>query len=349
MAISVRHWYVLMFKQAFTKTKKDLSSLSIKRAYEGKGALEYFIPSMFMRVKQFGTGKYISRKMVVSYVFIRETEGGIRLLKSKMPQLQLITSSESKAYNTQYVKLDDFEMTMVKKIADVYDGQLPCYRSDEYKLDGCDYVKVVDGPFKGIEGRIVTYPGRDSGQVILPIGDLFQVSTGDILSQYIQIIEFGKGNRHPYHMFELHMPRVLEALTRQLTKGEISAEELATMLIFTGRLENLQPSTLNIESQYSGLMLMSYTAAGSEYQADKERWLNTCKELLPKVKAELQNGYQMAMMYASTGDPKIAEQLHKLIDTWLPFKPTQQKKLTIVKMLERFEAIYSQKQQTEFK
>ena len=57
----------------------------------------------------------------------------------------------------------------------------------------------------------------------------------------------------------------------------------------------------------------------------------------------------MAMMYASTGDPKIAEQLHKLIDTWLPFKPTQQKKLTIVKMLERFEAIYSQKQQTEFK
>lgn len=94
---------------------------------------------------------------------------------------------------------------------------------------------------------------------------------------------------------------------------------------------------------------MSYTAAGSEYQADKERWLNTCKELLPKVKAELQNGYQMAMMYASTGDPKIAEQLHKLIDTWLPLKPTQQKKLTIVKMLERFEAIYSQKQQTEFK
>ena len=181
MAISVRHWYVLMFKQAFTKTKKDLSSLSIKRAYEGKGALEYFLPSMFMRVKQFGTGKYISRKMVVSYVFIRETEGGIRLLKSKMPQLQLITSSESKAYNTQYVKLDDFEMTMVKKIAVVYDGQLPCYRSDEYKLDGCDYGKVVDGPFKGIEGRIVTYPGRDSGQVILPIGDLFQVSTGDIL------------------------------------------------------------------------------------------------------------------------------------------------------------------------
>ena len=94
---------------------------------------------------------------------------------------------------------------------------------------------------------------------------------------------------------------------------------------------------------------MSYTAAGSEYQADKERWLINCKELLPKVKAELQNGYQMAMMYASTGDPKIAEQLHKLIDTWLPFKPTQQKKLTIVKMLERFEAIYSQKQQTEFK
>ena len=75
MAISVRHWYVLMFKQAFTKMKKNLSSLSIKRAYEGKGALEYFLPSMFMRVKQFGAGKYISRKMVISYVFIRETEG----------------------------------------------------------------------------------------------------------------------------------------------------------------------------------------------------------------------------------------------------------------------------------
>ena len=344
MAISVRHWYVLIFTQAVTKMKKDLAALSIKRAYEGKGALEYFLPSYFMRVKQLSTGKYVSRKMVVSYVFIRETEGGIRQLKTQMPQLQLITSPESKAHNTQYVKLNDFEMSMVKKIADIYDGQLPCYRSDEYKLDGCDYVKVVDGPFKGIEGRIVTWPGRDSGQVILPISNLFLVSTGDILSQYTQIIEFGKGNRHPYHMFELHMPRVIEALTKQLTKGEIAPDELATMLIFTGRLENLQPATLNIESLYSGLMLMSYTAAGSGYEDAKERWLNNCNELLPSVKAEIQMGLHLSMIYASTGNPKIAEQLHKLVDSWKPFKPSQQKKYTIAKMLAKFEAIYSQKQ-----
>lgn len=347
MAISVRNWYVLVFTQAVTKMKKDLAALSIKRAYEGKGALEYFLPSFFMLVKQFGTGKYVSRKMVVSYVFIRETEGGIRQLKTKMPQLQLITSPESKAHNTQYVKLNDSEMSMIKKIADIYDGQLPCYRSDEYKLDGCDYVKVVDGPFEGVEGRIVTWPGRDSGQIILPVGDLFLVSTGDILSQYTQIIEFGKGNRHPYHMFELHLPRAIEALTKQLTNGEIPPNDLATMLVFTGRLEALQPATLNIESFYSGMMLMSYTAAGCGFEVDKERWLNNCNELLPKLKAEIQTGLQLAMMYASTGNPKIAEQLHNLIDSWIPLKPTEQKKFTIVKMLERFEAIYSQIQDKE--
>ena len=42
-------------------------------------------------------------------------------------------------------------------------------------------------------------------------------------------------------------------------------------------------------------------------------------------------------------DPKIAEQLHELVDSWKPFKPSQQKKYTIAKMLARFEAVYSLK------
>lgn len=122
MAISVRNWYVLIFTQAVTKIKKEFAALSIKRAYDGKGPVEYFLPICFMRVKKFGTDEQVTRKMLFSYVFIRETEAGVREIKRLIPQLKLITTPESKFRQTEYVKVDDSYMSMIKKIANAYSG-----------------------------------------------------------------------------------------------------------------------------------------------------------------------------------------------------------------------------------
>ena len=316
--------------------------MSIRRAYDGKGPIEYFLPTCFMRVNQFGTMKTVTRKMLFSYIFIKDTEPGIRDIKRSIPQLRLLTMPGSKRGDTRYMIISDRDMDMFRKIADAYSGQLPCYRVGDIQLEEGDYVRVVGGMFDGIEGRMISSPGRNSGQVILPVSNLFLVSTGDIAQQYIQILEFGKGNRHPYNMFEAHLPRAVDALANKLTKGELTEKELASMLVFTGRLEQLQPATLIIESFHSGLMLMSYTAMGRGHEEAAAQWLNRCHELLPKLTAEIQLSLQLSMMYAATGDSELHKRLQIIVDEWQPIKANQKKKRTIAEMLARFEGIYNE-------
>ncbi len=341
MAIATRSWYVLMFNQGVATIKKEFATLSIKRAYEGKGPIEYYMPTCYFRVNKFGTSQQVTRKMPFSYVFIRETELGIREIKRFVPTLRMFTLPGSKHHDTRYVKLSDQEMSMLKIIANAYSEQLPCHHIEDFKLEDCDDVRVVEGVFKGLEGKMTVSPGRNSGKVILPVGNLFLVSSGEILHQYTQILAFAKGSRHPYYVFDAHLPRAIEALSNKLTKGELDDNELASMLVFTGRLENLQPPTLIIESFYSGLMLMSYAAIGESQKDAKEHWLKECYGLLPQLKSEIQIGLQLSMMYASTGAPELAEQLHRMIDEWQPIEPSQKKKKTIADILTRFKAIYN--------
>ena len=319
--------------------KRELDALSLRYAFEGKGAIEYFLPVCFMRLKRAGDGKITTRKMVFSYVFILSTEREIAAIKKALPQLRLNSPLSAKTGKRKNLSMRDYEMSMFRKIADAFAGQLPCYNSDMYDLSVCDRVRVINGPFTGIEGAMVTTKGKRNGQVLLPMCGLFHVSTGDLPTSSYVVLEFGEGNRHPYHAFENYLPHVTKALEMRLSSNQLDEKSHAALLRFTVQYGKLQTKTLNIESTYSGLMLMSHAALGNE--AETAKWLEHCNELLPKLKAELQLGMQLGMMYAATGDDRFAANLHQLINDWGELKTTDRKKKNAVNLLEQFEKYYA--------
>jgi hypothetical protein len=108
---------------------------------------------------------------------------------------------------------------------------------------------------------------------------------------------------------------VLKALNHlQASENGLTTDDVAAMTVFTGRFESLQPSTVNIASQHATLMLMSYAAL--QDTAKTIEWLSRCRNILPKIKSDTQRAWQLAFMYAATGNEALHRQATAIVDTW---------------------------------
>lgn len=318
-----------------TVVKREFDKKSLRYALEEKNVPEMFVPACFMRVNR--GAKEALRKLPLTYVFVRTTERGVAEIKKALPTLKLNAPISVATGQRKHVTLHDGEMRMFRKIADVFGGQLPCYPAGAFDVESCDRVRIVADPFAGVEGAMVPSQGRDGGLVVLPMRDLFFVSVGEQSPHNYKVLEFGKGSRHPYHEFDNYLPRVTDALRQRLTTGGIDDGIYADVAKFVHRYSELSARTLNIESMYCSLMLMSYAALDE----DREAWLGECKRLLPRLTADLQRALHQAMMYAATGDATLARQLHGIVAEWGEIAAGDRKKRTVVALLTEFESLYA--------
>ena len=206
-------------------------------------------------------------------------------------------------------------------------------------------MEIVGGNFNGMCVTLQCSQGRNGGKVLMAIGNLFLVATPSISPQYIRILQFGKGNRHPYRKFEAHLPRALQALSHlyghdgkcDAVEG-LTNEDMAAMSVFVGRFAELKPATVNIASQHATLMLMSYAALQDKEQA--QRWLLRCRALLNSVKSVTQRAWQLAFMYVATGDTDLLNRAQDIVDKWT-IAPNDRKRALIAETLNTFARLYT--------
>jgi len=111
------------------------------------------------------------------------------------------------------------------------------------------------------------------------------------------------------------------------------------MSVFTGRFDALKPATVNMASQHASLMLMSYAALGEGEKV--ELWQERCEGLLPQIKSDTQRAWQLAFMFAATGDPALRCQAESITSTWT-LNAGDRKRALIIDTLESFSQLYSQ-------
>lgn len=317
---SDQQWYVLSAKAGIREIERQFERLSAARVRRGEEPVEYFIPTCIRMSTLFGQARMSRRKLIGNYIFVRDTYKNILEAKQVMESLWLLPHPDHNEGKRAYMTISDHDMALFKAIARAYSNELPCIPIGAVDLDEGDKVEIVGGEFDGMCGTLQCSQGRNGGKVLMTIGNLFIAVTPDIRPQFIRILQFGKGNRHPYRLFEAHVPRALLALSH-LRAGDdsgeaqgLTTEDVAAMTVFTGRFESLQPSTVNIASQHATLMFMSYAAL-----QDKEkmtRWQNRCQVLISKIKSETQRAWQLAFMYATTGDEVLRRQAAAIVDTW---------------------------------
>jgi len=346
MDTEIKKWYILSATDGIAALERQFELLTVSRVRQGEEPVEYFLPICLEQTTLFGEPNMRRKKLIGNYIFIRDTYRHIIAIKETIQSLWLLPHPDNLPGERRFMTISDSDMEMFKSIATAYANQLPCYPVDMIDLEEGDKVEIVGGPFNGVRGTLQCSQGRNGGKVLMAIGNLFLVATPDIKPQYIRILQFGKGNRHPYRQFEAHLPRALQALEhhfgssagkKSLTDG-LTNEDRAAMAVFTGRFEELQPATVNIASQHATLMLMSYTALQDSSKA--ARWLHRCKELLPRVKSDTQQAWQLAFMYAVTGDGSLLRKAQSITQSWV-VAANDHKRSLITRTLNQFITVHS--------
>ena len=326
---NLRQWYVLSSKSGIKALEDKFSALSASRLEQGGEPIEYFLPTCVARSCYYGKPVMKRRKLISNYVFVRDSLRNILEMNQAIDSLWMLPHPDKTPVVKRYMTISDRDMEVFKSVAHAYANELPCYPIGAVDLEEGDRVEIVGGDFDGMEGTLQCRQGRNGGKVLISIGDLFLISTPEIRPQYIRILQFGKGNRHPYRLFEAHLPRAIQALQHMQGTG-ITSDDIAAMTVFTGRFEALQTTTVNIASQHATLMLMSYAAL--QDQQNVALWQERCNQLLPTIKSDTQRAWQLAFMFLATGDYALRSQAQSLTATWI-LAPRERKRALIISTL----------------
>jgi len=332
----------MVTKSDVSTVKREFEVLSIKNAFTGAGALEYFLPKCYVQKNISDVDNFDMEEMSETYVFIHASKKEINEIKNNVPGLELTKPVNIKTNRKSHMILTEAEMRNLRLVSDVFKGMLPCFPMDSFNLGRCDLVRVHSGLFAGLEGLMVSRLGRNGGQVLLPINDLFMVASGEILPDDMYVLEFAKGSGHHLDQFDANMSLVTKALVSKLTTNTLDQESQDELSLFIKRYSFLRTHTINIQSTYSCLMLMSNVALGDKKEI--ERWRKVCNNVSPKLTDDHQIALHQAMIYAATGNPKYPSKIHKIIDGWGEISSKdflKNRKKIVIDLLKQFEGLYA--------
>ena len=240
-------------------------------------------------------GKDVKRNvpLALNYVFFHTDD--FQFLRSMIRDMSRVTmlyhspsrDAKSNTKDTQYRPMiaNDREMEMFIKAASFYTQGAPLTVPDRKLMMKGDRVRIIDGPFKGVEGTLISQQGKDGGKVVVSIGDLVSVPTLDISPENIQVIRFAHGNKHIYKKMDSFKPRVEKALKKRSSGEELQEEEKDAIENFIKRFSSVETDTVNTEARLTMLVLLGYYAL----QMPKETrmyFLKLRDEILPRVKSE---------------------------------------------------------------
>lgn len=249
---------------------------------------ETFIPILKVNNDKGITSKRNTKLLTFNYVFIRGNKKDIEEKLKKITRIHLLYHRPGVApgksygnYERKPMVVNDREMVMFMKIVSLYQNGTPVADIQERELQKGDKVRIIDGPFKGIEGTLITSKGKKGGKVIVSLSKIVNVSTLDIEPQYIQVIQFADEKKHLYKMLDSFVIKAEHAWNKKLDGEELNEEEKNQMEIFLNNYD-LQIESKNIEAKFQTLRFIAYAVLGIESQA-AEMYRYLCESIMPKL------------------------------------------------------------------
>ena len=283
MEESKKYWYVAQASHVSADLRDSLKKLKF----------EFFMPMQEKKVLLRGSERTREVPLALNYVFFH-TDDFLSLQSvlrdvSRVHILYLAPARDAKkdSPNAMYrpMMASDHEMEMFIKAASFYSQGAPLSAPDRKMLMKGDTVRIIDGPFKGVEGILVSQQGKDGGKVIVSISNLISVSTMDIAPENLQVIRFAHGNKHIYKKMESFKPRVEKALMNVGKNELLTNEEKEAIEVFIRRFSAVETDTVNTDAKLSMLIFQGYQALQMPKES-KACYTRLRDEVLPKVKSK---------------------------------------------------------------
>lgn len=203
---------------------------ALRRAIAAMGAEER-APELFaprvcrLHGADSGCPRRVEAPLLLNYAFLRASAAELRTLRAACPEVNPVIDRASEASaegRRRYVTLSDAAVEAFRRIAAAEADNLPVYVPGEIDLTTADTVRVVDGPFRGIVGRIVRQRGSSACRIALEIGNGYFASTIRIEPRYIALEAFAPRPRAIYDILDAYIERRLLPLLRAQADADAS-------------------------------------------------------------------------------------------------------------------------------
>lgn len=270
-------WYVL---------KAANLSLSLRDELKN-GRLEYYLPTHTILRNVGGQQKRVEQPLVFNFIFVRSSLDELKSFCRNRPDLRIHVVYNHKPMHEEVaaspLRIGDHQMEMFQKAISFYSGQeIPFVKPEEMELEKGDEVRIIGGQFSGLEGILVSQKGKDGGRVVVHLSNVIAVRTLEIEPEYLQILHFGKDNKHFYKHLDSFIPRLDRALA--VTRRKLSAAELTPIETFVKRFSQLRTDTINSEAKVQTLLCASCTLIGNTEGAEEAR--QKVLKLLPRINSQ---------------------------------------------------------------
>lgn len=203
---------------------------ALRRAIAAVGAEER-APELFaprvcrLHGAESGRPRRVEAPLLLNYAFLRASAAELRTFRAACPEVNPVIDRASEASaegRRRYVTLSDDAVEAFRRIAAAEADNLPVYAPGEIDLTTADTVRVVDGPFRGITGRIVRQRGSSACRIALEIGNGYFASTIRIEPRYIALEAFAPRPRAIYDILDAYIERRLLPLLRAQADADAS-------------------------------------------------------------------------------------------------------------------------------
>lgn len=308
-----KRWYIFRLPKSNNKARAELYAEDCRRRRALLPQLEYFAP-VFMDVDAAGgKSRLVEKPLYLNYVFIRFTVAEICDFRRAYPHYNPIRRTKASAYG-DFLYVADREMRMMQMISSALAGTMPCLPPCRAAMSKGDRVRIMGGPFSGVEGVLLTQKGKDGGCVVIDVCSRFTVSTLTIRPEYIKVISFAKEGKHLYKKLDSYYPRIRRAMRASLAPQGVSEADLHCVEAFITRFGGVSIPSDKIRCKYLAFMMMSCAVTGDA--ARRDYYAYECSAALPAVTNQVTRAFILASMYAATRNPKYRSAAESVIALW---------------------------------
>ena len=219
--------------------------------------IEFFLPTTKTLVKRGDKQLSVEKPILFSYVFVRAEEHVAETFVRQNVGISFPRKHTTDGTIGPHLRIPDSQMNSFMSAVEQYSDEIPFVSPTPEMLSKGDKVRIIGGPFVGREGVLEAHQGKDSGRVIIRLGDLsFTIETDPEL---IEILEFAPAGRHLYQKLDSFQPRLYKAVRLREDGRSVPAELEEHIRMFIRRFSNLTVSALNARVRYLCYLFLAYT------------------------------------------------------------------------------------------
>jgi len=219
--------------------------------------IDFFLPMTKSVVKRGNREETVEKPLLFSYIFVRTTESEAEAFCRTNHGISFLREHTPDGTIGPHLVVPDSQMDSFIRAVEHYSDDIPFVAPTPDMLAKGDRVRIIGGPFRGIEGILEARQGKDGGRVIVRVGDIVAIPTVEISPEFIEVLEFAPEGRHLYQKLDSFWPRLRLALDYKAERKPIPSELETHLRIFVRRFANLRVDALNARVRFLAYLMLA--------------------------------------------------------------------------------------------